>query len=125
MQLADGYATILKGSGTQLSGGERQRLAIARALLKEAPILILDEATASIDLDNERLIQEALENLSRHKTVVVIAHRLQTMVNADQIMVLDDGRIAAIGTHAELLAKSDRYRSMWSRQNARNSHVAG
>ena len=91
--LPQGYDTVVGEGGSTLSGGERQRISIARALLKDAPIVILDEATASVDPENERLIQQALTELSRGKTVVVIAHRLATVEHADQILVIDGGRI--------------------------------
>ncbi len=111
--MPEGYATVVGRNGIRLSQGERQRIQIARALLKEAPVLILDEATASTDPENEAMIQDALVALAREKTVLVIAHRLSTVVDADQIVVLDAGRIVAKGTHAELLASSDHYRRLW------------
>ena len=110
MALPEGYNTVVKMGGTSLSGGERQRISIARALLKNAPIVILDEATASIDPENERLIQQALTELTRGKTVVVIVHRLATIEHADQILVVEDGRIAQKGTHAQLVAEEGTYR---------------
>jgi ATP-binding cassette subfamily B protein len=110
MALPQGYDTVVKMGGTSLSGGERQRISIARALLKNAPIVILDEATASIDPENERLIQQALTELTRGKTVIVIAHRLATIEHADQILVVEDGRIAQKGTHAQLVAEEGTYR---------------
>ena len=116
MALKDGYATRIRGSVT-LSGGERQRLAITRALLLDAPVLVLDEATASIDLENEADIQVALSELVQRRTVIVIAHRLWTVADADEIWVLEDGRIAERGTPEALLAdESSRYRAMWDRQ---------
>ncbi len=108
--LPQGYDTVVGEGGSMLSGGERQRISIARALLKDAPIVILDEATASIDPENERLIQQALTELTRGKTVVVIAHRLATVEHADKILVVDEGRIVQSGTHAELLSRQGVYR---------------
>ncbi len=108
--LPDGYGTVVGETGDTLSGGQKQRISIARALLKDAPIVILDEATASIDPENESLIQEALSELTRGKTVVVIAHRLATVEHADQILVVDGGRVAQRGTHEELLAREGTYR---------------
>ena len=108
--LPNGYDTIVGEGGASLSGGERQRISIARALLKDAPIVVLDEATASIDPENEQLIQQALTELTREKTVVVIAHRLATIEHADQILVVEDGPVVQRGTHEELLAQEGVYR---------------
>ena len=108
--LPNGYDTIVGEGGASLSGGERQRVSIARALLKDAPIVVLDEATASIDPENEQLIQQALTELTREKTVVVIAHRLATIEHADQILVVEDGTVIQRGTHEELLAQEGVYR---------------
>lgn len=108
--LPNGYDTIVGEGGASLSGGERQRISIARALLKDAPIVVLDEATASIDPENEQLIQQALTELTREKTVVVIAHRLATIEHADQILVVEDGTVVQRGTHEELLAQEGVYR---------------
>lgn len=108
--LLNGYDTIVGEGGASLSGGERQRISIARALLKDAPIVVLDEATASIDPENEQLIQQALTELTREKTVVVIAHRLATIEHADQILVVEDGTVIQRGTHEELLAQEGVYR---------------
>ena len=111
--LPDGYDTDAGNAGSKFSGGERQRLTIARALLKDGPIVVLDEATAYSDPENEAIIQQSIDNLVKNKTVIMIAHRLSTVVNADTIIVLDKGRIAAQGTHAELLQSSPLYQHMW------------
>ena len=103
LRLPEGYDTIVGDRGVKLSGGQRQRLAIARALLKNAPILILDEATSHLDTESEMLVQKALANLMEHRTVIVIAHRLSTIRRADKIVVLEKGRIRETGTHEELL----------------------
>ncbi len=117
MAMPEGYRTVVGRNGLRLSQGERQRIQIARALLKNAPILILDEATASTDPENEALIQDALATLARDKTLLVIAHRLSTVVEADKIVVLDAGAIVGEGTHPELLASSDHYRRLWHDYN--------
>jgi subfamily B ATP-binding cassette protein MsbA len=109
MAMPYGYDSLVGEMGMQISGGQRQRLAIARALLKNAPILILDEATSALDTDSERLVQDALENLMIDRTTVVIAHRLSTVRRADRIIVLVDGGIAEDGTHDELLARNGEY----------------
>ena len=112
-RLPDGYQTILGENGSTLSGGERQRISIARALLKDAPIILLDEATASLDPENEVLIQRAIAKLVEGKTVIMIAHRLRTVVDADQIIVLKDGKLVEQGTHGELMKKKGLYEKLY------------
>lgn len=109
-QLPDGYNTVIGEGGSTLSGGEKQRISIARAILKNASIVILDEATASIDPENEHLIQQAISELTVGKTVIVIAHRLATIEHADQILVVDAGQIVQQGTHTELIQQNGLYR---------------
>lgn len=111
-KLPDGIDTVIGSSGTYVSGGERQRISIARAFLKDAPIIFLDEATASLDVDNETLIQEALSRLIQDKTVMIIAHRMRTVADADKIVVLKDGVVAEEGAPAELAAKDGIYQHM-------------
>ena len=108
-RLPQGYQTNIGENGSALSGGERQRISIARALLKNAPIVLLDEATASMDAESETLIQDALSVLLKDKTVMVIAHRMRTVANADKIVVLDDGKVSEMGTPAELMKKGGLY----------------
>lgn len=115
-ELENGYATIVGEGGSTLSGGEKQRISIARAILKDAPIVLLDEATASLDPENELLIQQALNKLVKSKTLVIIAHRLNTIAHADQILVVDDGRITERGQHDELLKAGNLYSRMWHEQ---------
>ena len=116
-KLPDEIDTMIGSKGIYVSGGECQRLSIARAFLKNAPVLILDEATAFADPDNERLVQQAFEKLSKNKTVIMIAHRLSTITNADNIYVMSDGKIAESGTHNELLSKGGIYNHMWNEYN--------
>jgi subfamily B ATP-binding cassette protein MsbA len=115
-QLPQGYETVLGERGTRLSGGERQRIAIARALLRDPPILILDEATSSLDTESERLVQEAVDRLMAHRTTLVIAHRLATVRHADLIVVLVDGRIVERGTHDSLFVAGGLYRRFYDMQ---------
>lgn len=123
-KLPDGYNTVLAEGGASLSGGEKQRIAIARAILKNAPILLLDESTASLDADNEDRINRALDHLMEGKTVFVIAHRLNTIQNADQIILLNNGNIEEIGTHLELLKKRGHYYSMIQEQEKAKAWIA-
>lgn len=123
-KLPDGYNTVLAEGGASLSGGEKQRIAIARAILKNAPILLLDESTASLDADNEDRINRALDHLMKGKTVFVIAHRLNTIQNADQIILLNNGNIEEIGTHLELLKKRGHYYSMIQEQEKAKAWIA-
>ena len=115
-QLPDGIHSRVGQNGGSLSGGQRQRIAIARALLKNAPILILDEATSALDSESERLIQDALKRLIRDRTVFVIAHRLSTVEHADQIVVLDRGVVVEQGTHSVLLARGGHYAALYRMQ---------
>lgn len=116
VKLPNGYDTLVGERGVKLSGGERQRVAIARAMIKDAPVLILDEATSSLDSISESYIQDALNELMKGKTTIVIAHRLSTIQKMDRILVLDDGEIIEEGTHAELIAKSGNYADLWNHQ---------
>jgi ATP-binding cassette subfamily B protein len=116
MHLPAGYETIVRERGTRLSGGQRQRIAIARALLKNPPILILDEATSALDSESERLIQQALRTLLCGRTAFVIAHRLSTVRDADRIVVMKDGEIAEVGSHSDLMGRGGYYASLVARQ---------
>lgn len=114
--MEDGYDTVIGEAGARLSGGEKQRISIARSLIKDAPIILLDEVTANVDAENERLIQTALQELLKNKTVIMIAHKLSTIQNADQILVLENGTISQRGSHAELIAQEGLYRRLWDIQ---------
>ena len=115
--LPDGYETLVGERGVKLSGGQRQRIAIARALLKNAPILVLDEATAALDSESEALIQDALWTLMQRRTAIVVAHRLSTIQKMDRIIVMDDGKVIEQGTHKELLRQGGQYAQLWARQS--------
>ena len=116
LNMPDGYNTKIGEKGTRMSGGERQRLAIARAILKNAPILILDEATSALDMESEQYVQAALANLMKGRTVFVIAHRLSTVRSATRIAVIERGQISEIGTHDELMRHSGMYRRLYDMQ---------
>ena len=110
MALPDGYETVIGEGGASLSGGEKQRISIARAIMKDAPIIILDEATANVDPENEKELMEAIDALTKEKTIFMIAHRLKTVRNADRILVLDQGRIVQQGRHEELIQQEGIYK---------------
>ena len=115
MKMPNGYQSEIGAEGLQLSGGQRQRISIARALLKDAPILILDEATSALDNESEYYIQKALDNVMKDRTTLVIAHRLTTIESADRIAVLDSGQIVELGTHEELMQLHGHYAQMYAR----------
>lgn len=117
MQQPKGYDTNIGDRGGKLSGGQRQRISIARAILKNPPILILDEATSALDTESERLVQDALNNLMKNRTSIVIAHRLSTIINADEIVVINQGELVEQGSHKELLEKNGIYKKLYDMQN--------
>jgi subfamily B ATP-binding cassette protein MsbA len=121
MEMPQGFDTVIGERGVRLSGGQRQRLSIARAILKNPPILIFDEATSSLDSESEYLIQEAVDNLMKDRTVLIIAHRLSSIIRSDKIVVLENGKVVDIGTHTELLASSERYKRLYELQYAGSS----
>ena len=110
--MPEGFDTNIGDAGSKLSGGQKQRLSIARAVLKNPPIMVLDEATSALDTESERLVQNALENMMKHRTSIVIAHRLSTIQNADLIVVMQKGRIVEQGTHTELIQKNGMYKRL-------------
>jgi ABC-type multidrug transport system fused ATPase/permease subunit len=118
MEKPNGFDTFIGEKGVALSGGQRQRLAIARAVLKNAPILVLDEATSALDTESERAVQAALDELMKGRTTICIAHRLSTILHADEIVVLDQGRIVETGTHAELVRRGGIYQKLYELQFA-------
>jgi ATP-binding cassette subfamily B multidrug efflux pump len=124
-QFPDGYDTVLGQRGVNLSGGQKQRIAIARALITNPTVLILDDSTSSVDVETEARIQDALAGLMKGRTTFVIAQRISTVLNADKILVLDDGRVAAEGTHSELLASSPIYREIYESQLGNGAETCG
>lgn len=124
MDLPNGYDTLVGERGVKLSGGQRQRIAIARVFLKDPPILIFDEATSSLDLESEHMIQEALEKLAKDRTTFIVAHRLATITHADRIVVIEHGEITEIGTHEELMQKRGSYYHLYQVQNLQETSGA-
>ncbi len=110
------YDTVISESGSSVSGGERQRIAVARAILKDAPIILLDEATASLDIENESLVQQSINELVKGKTIIIVAHHLNTIKNADKIVVIDDKKVVEEGTHTQLMEKKGLYNELWKKQ---------
>jgi len=118
--LPKSYDTIIGENGVKLSGGQKQRISIARAILKDSPIILLDEATSSLDADSEEKVQNAIMNLTKNKTTLVIAHRLSTIIRADKIIVLDNGQVSDVGNHNDLLKNSSVYKNLYSKQLSSN-----
>ena len=114
--LENGYDTVIGESGSSVSGGERQRIAVARAILKDAPIILLDEATASLDIENESLVQQSINELVKGKTIIIVAHHLNTIKNADKIVVIDDKKVVEEGTHTQLMEKKGLYSELCKKQ---------
>ena len=114
--LENGYDIVIGESGSSVSGGERQRIAVARAILKDAPIILLDEATASLDIENESLVQQSINELVKGKTIIIVAHHLNTIKNADKIVVIDDKKVVEEGTHTQLMEKKGLYSELWKKQ---------
>ena len=121
--LPESYDTVVGEGGATLSGGERQRISLARAFLKDVPILLLDEPTASLDADNEAMVQRALDEISKERTVIMIAHRLKTVRGAQQILVLESGRITQKGTHNQLVGTDGLYSRLWELQNQAGNYT--
>ena len=119
-KLPNSYNTIIGENGVRLSGGQKQRISIARAILKDSPIILLDEATSSLDADSEEKVQNAITNLTKNKTTLVIAHRLSTIIRADKIIVIDQGELVDAGTHNELVKNSTIYKNLYSKQLSAN-----
>ena len=119
-KLPNSYETIIGENGIRLSGGQKQRISIARAILKDSPIILLDEATSSLDADSEEKVQNAIINLTKNKTTLVIAHRLSTIIRADKIIIIDQGELIESGTHNELLKNSSIYKNLYSKQLSAN-----
>ena len=121
--MPESYDTVVGEGGATLSGGERQRISLARAFLKDVPILLLDEPTASLDADNEAMVQRALDEISKERTVIMIAHRLKTVRGAQQILVLENGRVTQKGTHNQLVRTDGLYSRLWELQNQAGNYT--